>query len=128
MSEPREFDFFPLKRAARYLVGKPKAVIRSRREQHVDKITVFVDSEAISLATQSREKARRDWWRRLEHTHSEIWIHTSEFHSAALGESGVLRSGDKKSCWTIIEIYSQMKVEIQSDNSEANTLTDRLGA
>ena len=27
MSEPREFDFFPLKRAARYLVGKPKAAL-----------------------------------------------------------------------------------------------------
>ena len=25
MSEPREFDFIPLKRAARYLVGKPKS-------------------------------------------------------------------------------------------------------
>ena len=45
MSEPREFDFIPLKRAARYLVGKPKAALRFRRQQHVDKITVFVDSD-----------------------------------------------------------------------------------
>ena len=45
MSEPREFDFIPLKRAARYLVGKPKAALRFRREKHVDKITVFVDSD-----------------------------------------------------------------------------------
>ena len=30
--EPREFDFIPLKRAARYLVGKPKAVLRYRRQ------------------------------------------------------------------------------------------------
>ena len=44
MSEPREFDFVPLKRAARYLVGKPKAALRFRRQKHVDKITVFVDS------------------------------------------------------------------------------------
>ena len=45
MSEPREFDFVPLKRAARYLVGKPKAALRYRRQKHVDKITVFVDSD-----------------------------------------------------------------------------------
>ena len=45
MSEPREFDFVPLKRAARYLVGKPKAALRFRRQKHVDKITVFVDSD-----------------------------------------------------------------------------------
>ena len=45
MSEPREFDFIPLKRAARYLVEKPKAVLRFRRQQHVDKITVFMDSD-----------------------------------------------------------------------------------
>ena len=45
MSEPREFDFVPLKRAARYLVGKPKAALRFRRQKIVDKITVFVDSD-----------------------------------------------------------------------------------
>ena len=45
MSEPREFDFVPLKRAARYLVGKPKAALKFRRQKHVDKITVFVDSD-----------------------------------------------------------------------------------
>ena len=45
MSEPREFDFVPLKRAARYLVGKPKAALSYRRQKNVDKITVFVDSD-----------------------------------------------------------------------------------
>ena len=45
MSEPRESDFVPLKRAARYLVGKPNAALRFRRQKHVDKITVFVDSD-----------------------------------------------------------------------------------
>ena len=40
MSEPREFDFVPPKRAARRLVGKPKAAIRCRSREHVDKITV----------------------------------------------------------------------------------------
>ena len=45
MSEPREFDFVPLKRAARYLVRKLKAALIYRRQKHVDKITVFVDSD-----------------------------------------------------------------------------------
>ena len=45
MSEPREFDFVPLKRAARYLVGKPTAALRFRRQKHVDNFTVFVDSD-----------------------------------------------------------------------------------
>ena len=45
MSEPREFDFVPLKRAAQYLVEKPKAALRFRRQEHADKITVFVDSD-----------------------------------------------------------------------------------
>ena len=64
MSEPREFDFIPSKRAARYLVGKPKAALRFRRQKHVDKITVFVDSD-FAGATKSRGRARRDWWLRL---------------------------------------------------------------
>ena len=45
MSEPREFDFVPLKRAARYLVGKPKAALRYRRQKHVDKITLSIDRD-----------------------------------------------------------------------------------
>ena len=44
-SEPREFDFIPLKRAAGYLVGASKAALSFRRQKHVDKITVFVDSD-----------------------------------------------------------------------------------
>ena len=40
MSKPREFDFVPLKRAARYLVGKLKAALRCRRQEHADKISL----------------------------------------------------------------------------------------
>ena len=45
MNREKFFDFVPLKRAARYLVGKLKAAIRFRRQEHVDKMTVFVDSD-----------------------------------------------------------------------------------
>ena len=44
-SEPRDFDFIPLKCAARYLVGKPQAALRFRRPKNVDNITVVVDSD-----------------------------------------------------------------------------------
>ena len=47
ISEPRKFDFVPWKCAARDLVGKPKAAMRYRRQKHVVKITVFVDSDFI---------------------------------------------------------------------------------
>ena len=43
MNELREFIFFPLKRAARYLVGKPRAALRFRSEEYVETNTVFVD-------------------------------------------------------------------------------------
>ena len=62
MSDPREFHFVPLKRAARYLVvGKPKAALRFRRQKNV--ITVFVDSDFADDPAPGR--ARRDWWLRL---------------------------------------------------------------
>ena len=47
MSEPREFDFIARKHAAQNLLEKPKATLRSRRQEHVDKITV-VDSDFAS--------------------------------------------------------------------------------
>ena len=62
-SEPREFDFVPLKRAARYLVGKPKAALRFRRQKHVDKITVFVDSDFAGDPVS--RKSTTGWWLRL---------------------------------------------------------------
>ena len=45
MSGPREFDFIPLGRGPRYLDGKLRAAMRSRRQEPVDKATVFVDSD-----------------------------------------------------------------------------------
>ena len=44
MSEPREFEFVPLKRAEEIFGGKAKAAL-FRRQKHVDKITAFVGSD-----------------------------------------------------------------------------------
>ena len=56
--------------------------------------------------------------------HTEIWIDASELDSIERWRGGVLRSGERRSSWTVPEIF----VEIQSDISTANSSTDRLGA
>ena len=58
MSEPREFDFVPLKRAARYLVGKRVIEDRNMLTRPQSSWTTTL------LAIQFRGRARRDWWRR----------------------------------------------------------------
>ena len=56
MSETRDFDFVLLKRAARYLVGKPRAALRFRRQKHVHKITVFVDHDFAGQTISRKSK------------------------------------------------------------------------
>ena len=101
MSEPREFDFIPLKRAARYLVGKPKAALRFRRQRHVDKITVFVDSDFAGDPVSRKSTTLLV---------AQIGNHTvksgfNELDSIKRWRSGVLRSGERRSSWTVPEIY-----------------------
>ena len=43
LSKLRDFDCIPLERAARYLVGKPKAALRFRRQEYVDKVNFACD-------------------------------------------------------------------------------------
>ena len=103
MSELREFDFDPLKRAARYLVGKPKAALRFRRQKHVDKITVFVDSDfagdpvsrksTTGLVAQIGNLTVKSGSTLQSLTAFERW------------RSGVFRSGERRSSWPILEIY-----------------------
>ena len=89
----------PLKRAAQYLVGKPKAALRYRRQKHVDKITVFVDSDYAGDPV-----SRKSTTGLVVQTLCEIWINASELGSIVRWRSGVLRSGERGSRWTIPEI------------------------
>ena len=59
----REFDFVPLKCAARYLVWSPKQ--RWDFEDRNMLTTSQSSRTATLLATQFRRRARRDWWLRL---------------------------------------------------------------
>ena len=131
MGEPREFDFVPLKRAARYLVGKPKAALRYRRQKHVYKITVFVDSDFVGDQV---------WRKSTTGLVAQIGIHTVKCGSTlqsltalSVGEVefyAVVKGGQVglslRSMYQDLRI--PMKIEIQSDILTANSLTDRLGA
>ena len=131
MGEPREFDFVPVKRAARYLVGKPKAALRFRRQEHVDKITVFVDNDFAGDPV---------WRKSTTGLVAQIGNHTvksgstlesltalsvgeAEFYAVVKGGQVGLALRSKNQ-----DLGLPMKVEMQSDSSTANSLTDRLGA
>ena len=131
MSEPREFDFVPLKRAARYLVRKPKASLRYRRQKHVDTITVFVDSDfagdpvsrksTTGLVAQIGNHAVKSGSTLQSLT--ALSVGEAEFHAVVKGGQVGL---------SLRSMYQDpgipMKIEIQSDSSTANSLTDRCGA
>ena len=87
---------------------------------------------ATLLATQSRGRARRDWWLRLVttlksgHTLQSLTalsVGEAEFYAVVKGSQVGL---------SLRSIYQglgiPMKVEIQSDSSTTNSLTDRFGA
>ena len=131
MSEPREFDFVPLKRAARCLVGKPKAAPRYRRQKHVDKITVFVDSDFAGdpVSRKSTTGLVAQIGNHTVKSGSKLQILTAlsvgaaEFYAVVKGGQVGLSPRS-----TYQDLGIPMKIEIQSDSSTANSLTDRLGA
>ena len=131
MSEPREFNCVPSKRAARYLVGKPKAALRLRRQKHVYKITVFVDS-VFAGDPVSRKSTTGLVAQIGNHTVKSgstlqsltaLSVGEAEFFAVVKGgQVGLsLRSTNQ-------DLGIPMKIEIQSDSSTAISLTDRLGA
>ena len=129
--EPREFDFIPLKRAARYLVGKPKAALRFRRQKHVHKITVFVDSDFAGDPVSRKSTTGLV---------AQIGNHTVK--SGSTLQSLTALSVGEAECYAVVKgghiglslrsMYQDlgipMKFEIHSDSSTANSLTYRLGA
>ena len=128
MSEPREFDFVPLKRAARYLVVKPTVALRFRRQEHADKITVLVDSDfagdpvsrksTTGLVAQIGNYTARSGSTLQSLT--ALSVGQAEFYAVVKGGQvgQALRSIHQ-------DLGIPMKVEIQSDSSTATSLTDR---
>ena len=131
MSEPRDFDFVPLRCAARYLVGKPKAALRYRRQKHVDKITVFVDSD-FACDPVSRKSTTGLVAQNGNHT-MKSGLTLQSLTALSVGEaelSAVVKGGQAGQSLrsTYQDLGTPMKIEIQSDSSTANSWTDRLGA
>ena len=131
MSEPREFDFVPLKRAARYQEGKPKAALRYRRQKHVDTIRVIVDSD-FSGDPVSRKSTTGLVGQIGNHTVKSgstlqsltaLSVGEAEFYAVVKGGQVGL---SLRSMYQDLGIPT--KIEIQSDSSTANSLMDRLGA
>ena len=91
MCEPKEI-VFPLTRAGPYLVGKPEATIRFRRHEHVDKTTVFVDSDFAG--DPASRKSTAGLVAQIS-AHTVKSGYTLQLYSAELGE--------RRSSWTILE-------------------------
>ena len=53
-------------------------------------------------------------------TRSGNWIHTSELDSAERGISGVQRSGEKRSSWTMLGVASTMTGSGKADQPESS--------
>ena len=131
MSEPREFDTVPLKRAARYLVGKAQSGTEIRRQAQADKITVFLDSDfaddpisrksTTGLVAQIGNHAVKSGSTLQSLT--ALSVGEAEFYAVVKGGQVGLAM---RSMYQDLGI--PMKIEIQSDSSTANSLTDRLGA
>ena len=131
MSEPREFDFVPLKRAARYLVGKPKAALRYRRQKHVDKISVFVESDFAGDPV-SRKSTTGLVPQIGNHTvSSRSTLQSLTVLSVGEAEIYAVVKGCKDGLF-LRSMYQDLgipvKIEIQCDSSTSNSLTDRMGA
>ena len=113
----------PLKRAARYLVGKHK--------KHIDKITVFVDSDFADDPVSRKSTTGLV---------AQIGNHTVKSGSTlqgltalSVGEAefyAVVKGGQVGPALRSIyqDLGIPMKLDIQSDSSTVNSLTDRLGA
>ena len=112
-------------------MGKPKAALTFRRQKHVDKNTVFVDSDfagdpVLRMSTTGLV--------------AQIGNHTvksgstlQSLRALSVGEAefyALVKRGQVE--LSLRSMYQDlgipMKIETQSDSSTANSLTGRLGA
>ena len=112
-------------------MAKPKVALRFRRQKHVDKITVFVDSDfagdpasrksTTGLVAQIGNHSVKSG--STLQSLAALSVGEAEFYAVVkrcqVGPS--LRSINQ-------DLGTTMKIEIQSDSSTANSWMDRLGA
>ena len=115
MTELREFEFAPLTRAA-----KPKAALRFRRQKHVAGDSVSRKSSTESVAQIGNHTAKSG---STLQSLTALSVGEAEFYAVVKG--GQVGRPLRSINW---DLGISMKVEIQSDSSTSNSLTDRLGA
>ena len=110
-------------------MGKNKAALRFRRQKHVDKITVFVDSDFAGDLVSRKSTTGLV---------AQVGNHTVKSGSTlqsltalSVGEAvfhAVVKGGQVELSLrsTYQDLGIPMKIEIQSGSSTANSLTDRL--
>ena len=110
----------------------PKRRLDFEDRNMLTKITVFVDSD-FAGGPRSRGRARRDWWLRLVTTLWNSGSTPQSLTALSVGEAefyAVMKGGQVG--LSLRSMYQDLgipvKIEIQSDSSTANSLTDRLGA
>ena len=112
-------------------MAKPKAALGYRRQKHVDKITVFVDSDFAGdpVSRKSTTGLVAQIGNHIVKSGSTLLSLTA----LSVGEAelcavvkGCQVGRSLRSMYQDLEI--PMKIEIQSDSSTANSLKDRLGA
>ena len=112
-------------------LGKPIAALRFRRQKHVDKITVFVNSDFAGDPVSRKSTAGLVAQIGNHTVKSGSTLQSSTALSVGEVEFYVVLKGGQVGL-ALRSIYQDlgipMKIEIQRGSSTANSLTDRLGA
>jgi ribonuclease HI len=130
MASPTEFDWQPLKRVARYLLGRPRAAIRFRWQPEVKQINVYVDSD---YAGDPISRKSTTGLVVMAGTHMLKCSSTLQSLTAlSVGEAefyAVVKGGAVGLSLKAIyeDLGKRVDVEIDSDSTTAGSLADRLG-
>ena len=116
-------------------MGKPKAALRYRRQKHVDKITVFVDSDFAGdfAGDPVSRKSTTGLVAQIGNHTVKSGSTLQSLTALGVGEAefyAVVKGGQLG--LSLRSIFQDLgiptKIETQSDSSTANSLTDRLEA
>ena len=132
MSEPREFDFYPVETCGTVSGEKAQSSAEISKTETCGQ-NHSLRGQRLCWRDPVSRKSTTGLVAQMGGNHTEIWIHSSELHSLERWRSGVLRFGERRSSWTTKGIRkhgsgNSNEADIQSDNSTANSLTDRSGA
>ena len=130
MSSPTEYDFTVLKRAARYLLGRPKARLRYREQPFPDHIMMYSDADWAGCPITRKSTTGMVCFLgshclKLGSTlQSLISLSVGESESYALVKTFCVGNSIQSLC---ADLGLYLKLRIRSDPSTAHSITNRLG-